>query len=413
MHIIVSLSSKIFTKLMKKITILSVIALAALTLGMMTPNFGLLADATNNNGGNNDDDDDDGNNGGNHDDDDDNGNNNKKPTVKVYKVVINNQGHPLPPITNFGVKLNDVPVTVNGTSFTITPNKPVTLTESGLVGYEFVEIRGDGHCPENLGGTITLNKGQNIVCYIVNQPTGTGGVSDPPTVKVFKVVINHQGTFPSIASFGVTLNNAPITQNGTTAIQIPTNTPVTLSESGFAGYEFAEIRGDGHCPENLGGMITLSNGQHIECYIVNSPEGQDAPVEPGVIFHHNTLVLDAGNKFLDDSCSVISMGPPCVELANVNETNSLLVVDTELQTDTTIVLFSVVEADKVNNGLPAESPMCVLSGMKQHTTSYANNQIDSPVDQPTGELGFEVNCSLIEPVRYKFSYALIETNQGP
>ncbi len=425
MHTISCFNFKACTVLMKKITLLSVIALTALTLGMMTPNFGLLADATNNNnnknnnGGNHDDDCDDDRNrgyGGNHDDcdDDNDGKNKKKPTVKVYKVVINNQGNPSQPIGSFGVKLNDTSVTVNGTSFTLKPNKPVTLTESGLVGYEFVEIRGDGHCPENLGGTITLSKGQNIECYIVNQPTGAGGgVSDPPTVRVFKVVTNHDGSYPTMSQFGVTLNGASITQNGTTDIQIPTNTPVALNESGFAGFEFAEIRGDGHCPENLGGTITLSNGQHITCYIVNQPEGTDAPVEPGVIFHFNTLVLDAGNKHIDDSCSVLGSVLPCVELANVNETNSLLVVDTELQTDTTIVLFSVVEADKVNNGLPAVSPLCVLSGMKQHVISYANDGINSPVDNPTGALGFEVNCSLIEPVKYKFSYALIETNMGP
>ncbi len=443
---------------MKKITILSVIALAALTLGMMTPNLGLLADATgsnndnknnnknnnynknnnnqnNNDGNHHDDHSNQNNNDGNHHDNDDcdddhnrnygkNSNNDcdddhsnqnmNKPTVKVYKVVINNQGNPTPLIGSFGVKFNDTSVTVNGTSFTIAPNKPVTLTESGLVGYEFVEIRGDGHCPENLGGTIILNKGQNIECYIVNQPTGSGsGVSDPPTVKVFKVVLDHEGTYPSISEFGVTLNNAPITQNGTSAIQVPTNTPISLNESGANGYKFVEIRGDGHCPENLGGTITLSNGQHIECYIVNQPVGQNAPVQPGVIFHYNTLVLDAGNRQSDDSCSVAGSELPCVELANVDETNSLLVVDEELQTDTTIVLFSVVEADKVNNGLPASSPMCVLSGMKQHTAGYANNPDDSPVDQPTGVLGFEVNCSLIEQVKYKFSYALIETNRGP
>jgi len=336
------------------------------------------------------------------------------PTVKIFKIVLNHQGT-FPSISDFGVTLNNVQITQNGTNaIQIPTNTPVSLNEAGLAGYEFVEIRGDGHCPENLGGTITLDRGQHIECYIVNQPTGASdSVSDPPTVKIFKIVLNHQGTFPSISDFGVTLNNVQITQNGTNAIQIPTNTPVSLNEAGLAGYEFVEIRGDGHCPENLGGTITLSNGQHIECYIVNRPSSQVTPVEPGVIFHFNTLVLDAGNKRIDDSCSAMGKTLPCVELANVDETNSLLVVDSKLQTDTTVVLFSVVEADKINNGLPAESPLCVLSGMKQHTASYAKDPENSPVDQPTGALGFEVNCSLIEPVKYKFSYALIETNRGP
>lgn len=340
MNIINCLNSNAFTELLNKLTAITVIAAAALLFGMITPDSGLLANATgkNNTGGDNHndknnknnqhddhddcDDDEHGNYDHNHGHDDDyddcdddhrgGSKVNDPPTVKIYKVVINNEENVIPTMTSFGIKLNNTQVTTNGTLFTITPNKPVTLTESGLTGYEFVEIRGDGHCPENLGGTVTLD-----------------------------------------------------------------------------------------------------NTQHIECYIVNQPINSAGPIKPGVIFHYNTLEFNWFDPSVGDSCSAPGKTAPCVELANVNLDRSVLVVDDELKTDTTIVLFSVVEDGKINQNPPqfATSPLCVLSGMGPHTTSYAQEPDIFPVTNPTGKMGFEFQCSLVEAESFKVSYALIETKQ--
>jgi hypothetical protein len=386
--------------LMNKITILGVIGLVALIFGMSMPESGLMASATYNNGNN-----------GNHDNDD---SYYDSPKIKVYKVVINNAGNPVPPMADFGVKLKDTLVTSNGTAFTIPKNRPITLTEAGAPGYSFVEIRGDGHCPENLGGTITLDKGQKIECYIVNQPTPTGGgtVADPPTVKVYKVVINNAGNpTPSAESFRLSINGGATLSNGTKVI-LQADTPAILTEIGLAGYEFVEIRGDGNCPENLGGTITLSAGQDIECYVVNQPIDQSGPPDPGVIFHYNTLSFSYADPTYGDSCSAPGKSPPCIELANSIDGN-VLVVDSELQTDTTIVLFSVVETDKVTQTPPqfARSPICVLSGVGPHSVDYAQAPEISPVVNPSGQMGFEFQCSLIEASTFKVSYALIETQR--
>lgn len=399
-------------------TILGVIGLVALVFGLITPEYGLMASATGNNNGNNN------NYGGNHDshgdhndhDDDDNNNSSYgSPKVTVYKIVTNNDDNPTPAITSFGVKLKDTLVTANGTTFTIPKNKPVTLTESGLSGYEFVEIRGDGHCPENLGGTITLDNGQKIECYIVNQPISSGGDDPnaaPPTVKVYKVVINNAGnSIPTAESFGLSINGGTSLSNGT-KVTLQADMPAILTETGLAGYEFVEIRGDGNCPENIGGTITLSAGQDIECYIVNQPIDQTGPPDPGVIFHYNTLSFSFADMAFGDSCSAPGKSPPCIELANSVDGN-VLVVDSELQTDTTIVLFSVVETDKVMQTPPqfATSPICVLSGVGPHTVDYAQAPEISPVTNPSGQMGFEFQCSLIEADTFKISYALIETQR--
>jgi len=247
-----------------------------------------------------------------------------------------------------------------------------------------------------------------------NHTSGGGSVViDPPTIKVYKVVINNVGNpVPTVTSFGIKLNNTQITTNGT-MITVAQNKPVVLTESGLAGYEFVEIRGDGHCPENLGGTITLDNAQHIECYIVNQPANSSGPIQPGVIFRYNTLEFNRVDPNVADSCSAPGKTDPCVELANVGNDRSILVVDDALKTDTTIVLFSVIENGKIgqNPAQFATSPLCTLSGIGPHTASYAQDPEFSPVTNPTGKLGFEFQCSLFEAESYKVSYALIETQR--
>ena len=248
-----------------------------------------------------------------------------------------------------------------------------------------------------------------------NHTTGGGSVViDPPTIKVYKVVINNAGNpIPTVASFGVKLNNTQITTNGT-VITVAQNKPVVLTESGLTGYQFVEIRGDGHCPENLGGTITLDNAQHIECYIVNQPtSASGSPIQPGVIFRYNTLDFNRVDPSVGDSCSAPGKTDPCVELANVGRNRSFLVVDDALKTDTTIVLFSVLENGKVTQNPPqfATSPLCTLSGIGPHTTSYAQDPEFSPVTNPTGKMGFEFQCSLLDAESLRVSYALIETQR--
>ena len=427
---------------MNKLTTITVVAAAAILFGIMTPDLGLLAAATgsnnddnkNNHGDDNHHDDKNSNNNWDKNNDDDNGSKNndddngwdhkhddhnydetkmqnESPTITVYKIVENTQGS-IPSVSSFGMSLNNTQVATNGTMFTVSPNKPVILTESGLSGYEFAEIRGDGHCPENLGGTITLDYGQHIECYVVNRPVGSDGeAKDLPTVKIYKVVINNEDdNIPEMVSFGVRLNNTQVATNGT-SYTLSANKPVALTENGLEGYEFVEIRGDGHCPENLGGTITLDYGQHIECYIIDQPES--GPIQPGVIFHYNTLQFSFDDPSYGDSCSAPGKVPPCVELANSKLDGSVLVVDDALKTDTTIVLFSVVEEGKIDQDPQAfaTSPLCVLSGMGPHTSDYAQEPELFPVENPSGQLGFEFQCSLIEANMFKVSYALIETQR--
>ncbi len=336
------LNSNVFTKLMNKLTAITVLAAAALLIGMMTPDFGLLASATGKNSTG----------GDNHD--------NQKNKDKNYD---HDDCHD--------------------------------------------DDEHDDHARDY------NHDKEHDDCHDDDEHDGRGAVSDPPTVKIYKVVINNEGkTIPTIASFGVILNNTQVITNGTLFTVAP-NEPVILTESGLTGYEFVEIRGDGHCPENLGGTITLDNAQHVECYIVNQPATSSGPIKPGVIFRYNTLEFNRLDPNADDSCSAPGKTDPCIELANVNSGRRILVVDDALKTDTTIVLYSVVEKGKIDQD-PAQfatSPFCTLSGMGPHTAIYARDPDNSPVTNPTGKIGFEFQCSLLEAESFKVSYALIETKQ--
>ena len=47
-------------------------------------------------------------------------------------------------------------------------NVALALDETQLTGYTFVSITGDAKCPAVLGGTVTLDEGDDITCTITN-----------------------------------------------------------------------------------------------------------------------------------------------------------------------------------------------------------------------------------------------------
>jgi hypothetical protein len=57
---------------------------------------------------------------------------------------------------------------LSGVSNEYLANDALVIDETQQSGYEFVEITGDDKCPAELGGTITLDVGDNITCTIVN-----------------------------------------------------------------------------------------------------------------------------------------------------------------------------------------------------------------------------------------------------
>src|SRR5437879_1066399 len=83
-------------------------------------------------------------------------------TITLNKVVINNNGGTAG-VNAFGLTVGGVAVNSAATT-TVGANTPIALNEAGLAGYSFISLTGDAKCPSVLGGTATLDEGENITC---------------------------------------------------------------------------------------------------------------------------------------------------------------------------------------------------------------------------------------------------------
>ena len=107
------------------------------------------------------------------------------PTVTLIKEVINNNGGQADE-NDFGLTVGGTPVD-SGQTLSVDANIPIEILELNLTGYSFVSVTGEG-CPQNLGGEVILNEGEDIVCTITNDDIGG-------TLKVKKQTIGGFGTF--------------------------------------------------------------------------------------------------------------------------------------------------------------------------------------------------------------------------
>ena len=101
------------------------------------------------------------------------------PQLTLTKVVINDDGGSAGP-DDFGLSVDGSGVT-SGATDTYLANTPLAIDETGLTGYSFVSISGDQVCPAALGGTVTLQPGDDVSCTITND-------DEPSTLTLVKTV---------------------------------------------------------------------------------------------------------------------------------------------------------------------------------------------------------------------------------
>ncbi|OGM10357.1 hypothetical protein A2Y68_02895 [Candidatus Woesebacteria bacterium RBG_13_46_13] len=181
-------------------------------------------------------------------------NDDEAPTITLVKDVINDNGG-LAGENDFGLTIGGTGVNSNQT-LTVVANTPYVITEAGKTGYAFVSISGAG-CPAELGGTVTPNEGEDIVCTITNDDVS-------PTVTLNKIV---RGGEAGVNDFGLTVGGQGVNSGQT--VNVTANTPIGLNEAGLDGYSFDSITGAG-CPSTLGGTVTLGEGGSITCTIINT-----------------------------------------------------------------------------------------------------------------------------------------------
>ncbi|MBI4426269.1 MAG: DUF11 domain-containing protein [Candidatus Kerfeldbacteria bacterium] len=185
-------------------------------------------------------------------------NNDIAPTITLIKNVINNNGGDAGP-NDFGLTIGGTAVS-SGQPLPVAANTPVALNEAGLAGYNFVSLTGDTKCPQGLGGTVTLDEGEDITCTITNDDIA-------PTITLIKNVINNNGGNSGPNDFGLEIDGQTVNSSNPTPVDA--NTDIEINEAGLAGYEFVSITGDEGCPEELGDTVTLDEGENLTCTITN------------------------------------------------------------------------------------------------------------------------------------------------
>lgn len=201
------------------------------------------------------------------------------PKLTLKKVVQNDHGGNAG-VDDFGLTIGGIPVDSEQT-LTLSSNIPYAVDEAGLSGYDFVSISGDEKCPDALGGTVTLDEGDDVACTITNQ-------DKPAKIKLTKEVVNDNGGNAGENDFGLTVGGNPVTSGSTT--EVDSNNPIAINEAGLDGYNFVSITGEG-CPTQLGGTAALNEGQEITCTIKNDDQ-------PGhLIVHKVTDPVDTSTEF--------------------------------------------------------------------------------------------------------------------
>ncbi|MDP3998055.1 MAG: SdrD B-like domain-containing protein, partial [bacterium] len=180
------------------------------------------------------------------------------PTITLIKDVDNEYGGNAAP-SDFTLKIDGQGVTQT-TAIPVTANSSHTINEDLISGYQFVSIAGSAKCPSVLGGTVTLNEGENITCTITNEDI-------PAHIALTKVVNNNNGGNAGADDFGLTIGGTSVTSGQTSDVN--SNTPIALNEAGLTGYNFVSITGDAKCPQVLGGTVTLNENESVSCTITN------------------------------------------------------------------------------------------------------------------------------------------------
>ena len=188
------------------------------------------------------------------------------PTITLIKEVINNSGGSAG-VNDFGLTVGGSAVN-SGDTTDVNANTPIALDEAGLAGYDFVSITGDENCPAVLGGTVTLNEGENITCTITND-------DNAPSLTLLKTVTNNNGGTAVAADWTLTAtgtDESPTNLSGTTPVSSDGTFKAdtyTLGESGGpSGYSASSWT----CTNEVAvtnGQITLANGQTTVCTITN------------------------------------------------------------------------------------------------------------------------------------------------
>ena len=189
-------------------------------------------------------------------------NEDKPAKITLIKEVISNDGGTAG-VNNFGLTVDSNSVN-SGDTTEVDSNTSHTINEVGLNGYSFISITGDEKCPETLGGSVTLDEGEEITCTITNDDIA-------PTLKLVKNVIKDNGGTAVAGDWDLTATGVSrgFSDKGdsTTFHTITAGVTYLLTEVGPVGYTIGDWECDGG--NRSDSNITLDLDENITCTITN------------------------------------------------------------------------------------------------------------------------------------------------
>jgi len=134
-------------------------------------------------------------------------NQDQQPSITLIKNVVNGPfglDDKLP--DDFALTVGGNPAT-SGVAVGVNSNEDIPIDETQVFGFEFVDITGDSKCPLVLGGTVSLDEGEDITCTITNKDVrgevkvrkfydlnANGIWDDPPEPLIEDWKVNVDGT---------------------------------------------------------------------------------------------------------------------------------------------------------------------------------------------------------------------------
>lgn len=302
------------------------------------------------------------------------------PTITLIKSVTNNNGGTAG-ANDFGLTIGGTNV-ASGETLIVNSNTPIALNEAGLAGYAFVSMTGD-NCPRELGGTVTLNEGQNITCTITNDDIA-------PSLQLIKTVTNDNGGSAILTDWtlSATGTTTPISGLGgaTSGSTFKTGT-YTLSEStGPSGYS----AGDWNCTgvANNGNQITLGLNQNAVCTINNND------IAPKLTLVKAVITDNGGTKVVSDFPLFINLIPATSGIAYTLMAN---VQYTASETNLSGYTPSVWGGDCTEDGKitlqPGDNKTCTITNDDQAGTLIVKKVLikDNGGNETVTDFSFQVN----------------------
>ena len=288
-----------------------------------------------------------------------------KPVIKITlnKEIDNSQGGTITDPNAFGLKINDLGVS-HGVENIYSTAGTFSISEIGAPNYVGTLIASE-NCPfESLGNTAELELSNVVECTISNT------FVPPPTITVYHAVTqDNDGVLgPYASEFNLSVDDTPVTDTDKT-VEVVAGVASQIKTNDVDGYSFVLIAGDTKCPTNLEENIILESGDHINCWVYHDDdfvEGQSGG--EGIIFQRNSMQVLLGDNTAFDSCDKTlnpSEKDPCIEIINA-DAGIIGIVDSALTSDQTIVLYSVIEANRLESKTGAINPTCEISAITQH-----------------------------------------------